>query len=226
MMNKMTRFLFAAAILATPLALPACTMTTDAAKKPLPSLTQQFATPFYVNAANVVVESRYDPLANSRDVSSTFPTPPDMALRRYAETRLRPAGGEGILKFLIEDASVYREGMPSPNKAARWLDLDDKDRYTAMIRASLIREGVAATAPGAMGLQIKLERTLTIPESTSLAERDRLFQGFVADLLGDMDGAVTDALNNTLKLGAGDVAPSPGPFPVEPVQITPQDVNQ
>lgn len=225
-MNTLTRFLFAAALSVTPLALPACTMTGETAKKPLPSLTQQFAAPLYVNASNVIVESRYDPLANSRDVSSTFPTPPDMALRRYAETRLRPAGGEGVLKFLIEDASVYREGMPSPNKAARWLDLDDKDRYTAMIRVSLIREGVAATAPGAMGLQIKLERTLTIPESTALAERDRLFQGFVADLLGDMDRAVTDALNNTLKLGSGDVAPSPGPFPVEPVQITPQDVNQ
>jgi hypothetical protein len=219
----MTHYLLIAAVAVLPLS--ACTMTGESARKPLPSLTEQFVQPFHVNASNIIVESRYDPLANAKDVSSTFPTPPDLALKRYAETRLRSAGGQGVLRFIIEDASVFQEGRQSPSEVARWLNVDNKDRYVAMIKIALIREGVSAMAPGAQGSTMRVERTLTIPESSSLAERDRLLQGLMSQILGDIDKAVIDALTNTLHLSAEDIAPSPGPWPVEPVDITPQDMN-
>ena len=107
-----------AAILAT-VPVTACTVTSTADKKPLPSLVQPYTQPYNVNAASVVVENRYDPLANPKDVSSTFPTAPDVALKQYAETRFKPTGHEGVFKFVILDASVFREGMESPSKVAR-----------------------------------------------------------------------------------------------------------
>ena len=223
-MTRFSKFLLAAALMALPLS--ACTMTGENARNPLPSLTAPYAQPFYVNASDVIVESRYDPLANPKDVSSTFPTPPDLALKRYAETRLKPAGGTGVLKFIIQDASVFQEQKESPNATARWLNVDDKDRYTAIISIALQRDGVSAMAPGAVGSQMKLERTLTIPERSSLAERDRALNNLMAQMLADMDRAVIESLTNTLKLSAGDVAPSPGPWPVGPVDITPQGMNQ
>ena len=223
-MIRFTKFLLAAAVITMPLA--ACTMTGDSQRQPLASLTEPYAQPFYVNASDILVESKYDPLANPKDVSGTFPTPPDLALKRYAETRLKPAGGAGVLRFIIDDASVFQEQKPSPNPTARWLNVDDKDRYTAVISVSLVRDGVAATAPGAMGNKLRLERTLTIAESSSLADRDRALNNLVAQMLADLDRAVQDSLTNTLKLGAGDIAPSPGPWPVGPVDITPQGMNQ
>ncbi len=223
-MIRFTKFLLAVALTALPLS--ACTMTAEPARKPLASLTAPYAQPFYVNASDVRVETRYDPLANARDVSSTFPTPPDLALKRYAETRLKPAGGTGVLKFIIEDASVFQEQKPSPNATARWLKLDDKDRYTAAISITLLRDGVPATAPGAMGSKLRLERTLTIAGSSSLAERDAALNDLVVRMLADLDRAVTETLANTLKLSAGDIAPSPGPWPVEPVEITPYGVTR
>lgn len=204
----------------------ACTMTGNPEQRPLPSLTGQFSQPFMINASNVIIDNRYDPLSNPKDVSTTFPTPPDLALKRYAETRIKPAGGEGVLRFIIEDASVLKETRPSPSEVARWFNMDDKDRYIAEIKLVLLREGVAATVPGAIQSNMRVERTLTIAESTSLAERDNLLQGFVSDLLRDIDKAVVEALRNTLKLSVGDdVAPSPGPWPVEPVDITPHGMN-
>lgn len=223
-MSRFSSFLLAATIMALPLT--ACTMSGETARQPLPSLTAPYTQPFYVNASEVIVERKYDPLSNPKDVSSTFPTPPDLALERYAETRLKPAGGVGVLRFIIQDASVFQEQKPSPNPTARWLNVDDKDRYTAVLSVGLLRDGVSPMAPGAMGSQMRLERTLTISESSSLAERDRALNNLVAQMLADLDRAVTESLTNTLKLSAGDIAPSPGPWPVGPVDITPQGMNR
>ncbi len=207
------------------LPISACTMAPADKARPLPSLTAPYTQAYHVNAASVMVENQYDPLASPKDVSSTFPIAPDVALKQYAETRFKPAGSEGVFKFVILDASVYRESMESPSKVGRWMGVDDRDRYSAMIKLLLYRDGVSAGLTGALQSQLKAERTLTIPESSSLADRDIALQKFLADLLRDIDQAAISSINDTLKLSVGDVAPSPGPLPVEPVQITPQGFN-
>jgi hypothetical protein len=222
---RFSRSILLAAAVAALLPVSACTMTPAEETKPLPSLLQPYSQAYHVNAASVVVESRYDPLANPKDVSSTFPIAPDVALKQYAETRFKPAGTDGVFKFVILDASVYQESMDSPSKVARWMNVDEKDRYSAMIKLLLYKEGGSASAPGAMQSQLKAERTLTIPENSSLADRDVALQKFLTDLLHDIDEAAVASLNDTLKLGTGDIAPSPGPWPVEPVQVTPHGFN-
>ena len=199
----------------------ACTMTSGNETQPLPSLTEQFSQPLYVNVAYINVETQYDPLANANDVSSTFPTPPDIALKRYAETRLKAAGGTGTLRFIIQDASVYREYKESDVEMARWLRIDDKEKYTAVIRIGLYRETDGYTPPGAAGAELRAERTMTIPEGWSLDQRDRRIQEYMAQLLSDVDAAVQENINTTLRLSAPEPAPSPGPFPVGPVDIVP-----
>lgn len=222
-MTPVTRFTLLAGVVLALSPLSACTMTGGGDVKPLPSLTAQFAQPYFVDVAAVSVETKYDPLANPKDVSSTFPTPPDLALKRYAETRLKAAGGQGILHFVIEDASVFKENMKSSNEFARWINVDNSDRYTAIVRIGLYRDAATGYgAPGAMGTQMKAERTLTIPDGVSLDERDRYLQDFMAKMLTDIDQSVTSALLNTLKLSTVEPAPSPGPYPVGPVDITPQ----
>ena len=222
-MTPFTRFALLAGIALALSPLSACTMTGNSDLEPLPSLTAQFAQPYFVDAAAIAVETKYDPMANPKDVSSTFPTPPDLALKRYAETRFKPAGAQGILHFVIEDASVFKEDLESSNEMARWINVDNRDRYTASVRIGLYRDAVTGySAPGAMGTQMKAERSLTIPDGVSLDERDRYLQDFMAKMLGDIDQSVTAALLNTLKLSAVEPAPSPGPYPVDPVDITPQ----
>jgi len=210
-------------ISAAVLGLAACT-TTSANNANAPArILAEFGQPFYVNAANVVVENRYDPMANPKDIASSFPTPPDAALKRYAETRYKPAGGAGTFKFVIEDASVYREALKSQNSAARWVGVDNRDRYTATIKVVLFREGDNyGGAPGAMQNEIRAERTLTIPSTLSLNARDEKFDDFLLQILRDLDAAATSSLTNTLKLSTPEPAPSPGPYPVTPVDITPQ----
>lgn len=221
-MSPKIRFALLAGLVVCMSPLAACTMTTSSDIKPLQSLTEPFAQSYFVNTANISVETKYDPLANPKDVSSTFPTPPDLALKRYAETRLKAAGGQGTLHFVIEDASVFKDALQSPNEMARWVNVDNKERYTAILSIGLYRDSVGSITPGATGTRLKAERTLTIPANVSLDERDRHLQGFMAQMLVDIDRSVTTALSDTLKLSTVEPAPSPGPYPVDPVEITPQ----
>lgn len=203
------------------LTLAGCTMTAQNNAEPLPSLMAQFAEPYYVNAARVVIESRYDPLANPKDVSGTFPSPPDVAIKQYAENRFKAAGGQGEFRFVILDASVFQTGMRSDVEMARWMGVDNKDRYTAVIRLALYRDDSLYGGPGAPGAELKAERTITMPANISLDERDNRIQKFMVQVLKDVDTAATNSIANTLKLSTPEPAPSPGPMPVEPVQITP-----
>lgn len=222
-MKNFSRFiLLPVAILAlSPLA--ACTTPAVNNANAPARILAEFGQPFYVNAASVSVESTYDPSADAKDISSSFPTPPDVALKRYAETRFKPAGGAGVFKFIIEDASVYSEELQSQSSAARLVGVDNRDRYTAVIKVVLQRVGDNfGSAPGAMLNEIRAERTLTIPSRISLNERDERFNDFLLQMLRDIDKASTSSLTNTLKLSTPEPAPSPGPYPVAPVDIKPQ----
>lgn len=222
-MKNISRFVLLSATVLALSPLAACTTPSVNNANAPARILAEFGQPFYVNAANVVVQSSYDPSENPKDISSSFPTPPDTALKRYAETRFKAAGGAGTFKFVIEDASVYREELESQNSAARWVGVDNRDRYTAVIKVVLYREGDNfGGAPGAMQNEIRAERTLTIPSNLSLNARDERFDDFLLQMLRDLDTAATTSLTNTLKLSTPEPAPSPGPYPVTPVDITPQ----
>lgn len=202
-----------------------CSVTDNRNVPPLPSIMQQFDRPYFVNAQQIIVENRYDPLANAKDVSSTFPTPPDIAIKRYAETRLHHAGAQGTLRFVIHDASVFKDDMDSEVEVARWLGADRRTRYTAHIRIGLYRDtDSVASGIGAPGAELRAERTLTVPSGLSLDDRDHRVQAFLVQLLADVDNAVTDSLDNTLRLSAPEPSPSPGPWPAPPVEILPWDM--
>jgi hypothetical protein len=183
---------------------------------------EQLAKPYFVNVSNIVVENKYNPLANAKDVSSTLPTPLDTSLKNYAEQRFRPAGGEGILHFVIRDASVFMDHRNSSIPAAKWAGIDDKDKYTAVVKIGLERDASMPASIGAMGTELKAERSVTMPAGISLNERDARLQEFTTDLLNDIDHASTDSILNALKLSApDDIAPSPGAHPPTPVDAIP-----
>jgi hypothetical protein len=69
-----------------------------------------YLTPLPLNVANVVIQSEYVPSGMPPDVSQFDPIPPVQALRLMAEQRLKAAGGTGEAVFVINDASMVRNG--------------------------------------------------------------------------------------------------------------------
>jgi hypothetical protein len=180
----------------------ACTSSSVASLEntSLPELDFEDITPVQVSAAAVHVENNYEVGADNKDVSSSFPTPPDIVLRRYAEHRLAPSGDNGILKFVIEDAHIYHSYIEPKGMLGKWTRSGGKDRYDVSMSFRMYKQFPDGSEGPHKALTI--ERYMTIPESTSIAQREREQVAFLEMLMQDIDGAVIQNLQDTLEIPA------------------------
>lgn len=178
-------------------AVSGCT-TSAPESKPLPELTFQHITPLPVQVSAVAIENRYDAGRDPHDVSSSFPTPPDIVLRRYAENRLQPVGVAGTLKFIIEDAHVYQSLVRPAGKFTGWMGLNKKDLYEIDLKIRMY----TVTGGGEEGVHsiLNIRRSIAIPHRFSVAQKEREKFLFLELLMKDIDNAVTDALKNRVRI--------------------------
>ncbi len=172
-------------------ALAACTSTMPE-DKTVPDMSFSNIERLPVKVAYLNVENHFDPSSDPQDVSSSFPSAPDIALRRYAESKIQPSGTDGTLKFIIEDAHIHHKVEQPENKFINWTKLDRRDVYDVSLRIRLFAEyNTGAESDHAV---LNLHRTISIPQSFSLDEKEQEKFGFLELLMDDVDKAVTDAL--------------------------------
>jgi hypothetical protein len=75
-----------------------------------PPLHYGYLTPLPLNVAAIRIEQRFVASGVPPDVSQFDPMPPVQALRNMAEDRLQAAGSSGQATFVIQDASLVRQG--------------------------------------------------------------------------------------------------------------------
>jgi hypothetical protein len=75
-----------------------------------PTLRYTYLRPIRLNVANVVIEQPYQSTGVSPDVTQLDPAPPADALRAMAADRIKPYGVTGRALFIIQDASLNRQG--------------------------------------------------------------------------------------------------------------------
>ncbi len=127
-----------AALLALPLLAAACS-SEPPKRTNFPALRYDFLTPLRLNVATVEVQTRYLP-RSAANVDPTAPVRPEDALRQMAEDRLVAAGSVGRAMFVIDDASIIRNGNALFGSFAVHLDLGgDETRGTGYAEARVSR---------------------------------------------------------------------------------------
>lgn len=188
------------------LSVSACTSTPVSNSKPQQELSFTNISPYHVEAARVEVENKYVPGADAKDISSTFPVSPDIALRRYAENRLQAGGTTGALKFIIDDARVYQTMIKPDNSVVNWMGAGNQDQYEVFLKVSLYYTDDVGMQEGRKGA-LNFNRTLTMPSSVSLAEREQRQLQFLEQLMKDVDVAVSKALTEKFSMTDDDALP-------------------
>lgn len=89
-----------------PLALAAC----GGEPKSYPPLRYGYLTQIRLNVADVEVQQRFVASGIAPDVSNMDPIRPTDALKAMAQDRLQPFGASGHAVFVIQDASLIKEG--------------------------------------------------------------------------------------------------------------------
>lgn len=192
----------AAVLLAT---LPGCAY--DGTGKQQAQLDYQNIPALYVSAGSVDVITQFRPTLESSKAAAAFTTRPEDALNRYAVQRLKAQGGEGTLRFTIEDATVKHTVVDPDNKVMKWAEVGKQDRYDLKVRVGLSKiEGDSRRSANAI---LEMDRFITVPQSFSIAKREKTLQDFMRKIVNEMDGMVTTALRDRLSLAVNGDAPMP-----------------
>ena len=185
--------------------LSACTSTAPSSK-PTPELSFTNITPYHVQAAHVEVETKYVPGADPKDVASAFAVAPDVAVRRYAENRLQPGAQTGGLKLVIEDARVYQTVIKPDSQVVNWMGAGNQDQYEVFLKLMIYYTDDVGMQSGRKG-EMGFNRTLTMPSSVSLSEREERQMKFLDQLMKDVDTGVMKALSEKFSMVDTDAQP-------------------
>lgn len=166
---------------------------------PAPQLTFANYQTVMLNAQSAAVDEQYLQPNDPQDVSGQFVIAPSEAVKRYAAKRYQAVGsGTGIFTLVIEDARVHMRQLDENNKVLKWAGAGKEDEYHLYLQLKVI-----TTADGMQGRStttIKMDRTLVMPSSVTLAEREMRQVQFLEKLMADVDVKISDALDQTPNL--------------------------
>lgn len=193
-MKHYTRYAVLIASLAT---LGACT-NRYADGGPMPQLTFANMAPVQVDAGKIDFILNTDRAADPADVSSRFVMNPVEALRRYTAQRYVAAGSGQTLRIVVEESSVHVREIPQKNKTLQWADIGTEDEY----EVNMIVRAVPVSYGGQEGtsMQWKYRRTLVMPQSVSLAERESRQLAFLEKLIADIDASMMEGLKGDMNM--------------------------
>jgi hypothetical protein len=173
--------------------LSACTV---AHPESSPQLTFANYAPITMNAQSVEVVDTYKSKVKPDDISSQFVMAPADAVKRYAQNRFKSSGApSGSFALEIEESFVTLRQIDQQNKVLEWSGVGKEDEYRVYLQVR-----VTAQPSGFNGRQsttIKFDRTLVMPSSVTLAERDMRQTKFLEQLISDLDKRVNEAVDQT-----------------------------
>ncbi len=161
-----------------------------------PQLTFANYAPVYLNVSQVQILDGFRGKSNSSDVSGQFVMPPNEAIKTYASRRFQNNGmGDGQFILDIEESFVNFRQIKEDSKVLRATGFGTEDEYRVFVQVR-----VTAQPSGFNGRQsttIKMDRTLVMPSSVTLAERDMRQTKFLETLISDLDKRVNEAIDLT-----------------------------
>lgn len=187
----MKKTLLAAASVAV-LSLSACA-SADVATSP--QLTFQNYETVKLNVQSTAVEERYIQPNDPKNIASQFVVTPADAVKRYAAKRFQAGNAaDGAFTITIEDARVHMRQLAENNKVLEWSGVGQEDEYRVYLQLVVTPQPAGFNGrPGAT--TIRMDRTLVMPSSVTLADREMRQIQFLERMIKDVDSRITDILN-------------------------------
>jgi hypothetical protein len=129
-------------------------------------------------------------------VDHRFPIPPEQAIRRWADRRLRSVGLAKTGRFTILRASVVEERLRTDTGLLDPVKIEPAARYTATLEGQL--EIFDASGRRVKGASARVSRTRSLKEGLTAEERDRAWIYLTRDIMKDFDASMTEAINKYL----------------------------
>lgn len=175
-------------LLAAIVALTLAGCAAPAPEKPVfPQITFGQFQPIRLNVGAIEIEQRYQAPGRLPNVEHAMPIAPAAMAEQWGRDRLRavPSGGTGSARLVIERASVVEIDLPKTPGIRGAFTTDQTQRYDAVLDVVLeIRNDRGFRESSASA---RIERTQTIREDASVADRERLWFSMTEAMAKDLN---------------------------------------
>lgn len=182
-MNKKRTSIHVGAAILLALSLLSCAVPPP--KQRFAEITFAHLPPYMFNVARVEVVSEFEPKLGPPYVEQQFPVPPERAIRQWVRDRIKPAGTEGVIKFVINDASVKEIELAHNKDWEGKFTTEQAELYEAVADATLNVYGTRGFRDGYASAHV--ERTQSVPEDATLNSRERVWYNMTDALMKDFN---------------------------------------
>ena len=166
--------------------------------KPVPEITFQQFDELRPLVAAVEFGDNSPVIPDSTDIASRLAGDSKNLIRSFVENRIVPSGTVGTLKFTIEETLVEYEEIDMSGAVGQYLWPTRKDRYSISMKVRI--SYIDDLRRDLKGSVLTFNRSIGIPQSYSLTEKDRAIFETLEQLANDIGESVTVSLRDTLGL--------------------------
>lgn len=189
----MKKILMTAAAVAVIAGFTACANTNVSTA---PQLTFANYGPINLNVQSTDVIEAYTNPNDPQDVSSQFVLAPSEAVKRYAANRFHASGApDGRFTIEIQDSRIHLRQIKQESKVLAAMDAGTEDEYHVWLTLKVI--SAPSGFQGSQSTSIKMDRTLVMKSSVTLAEREMKQVKFLEELIASVDQRINDSLEQT-----------------------------
>lgn len=184
------------ALFATAAALTGC--QTPPPHQRLPQLTYGHLGTLRLDVARVEIVDEYQEPLRPPNVDHLFSTPPEQAMRRWANDRLSATGTPGrFARFVIQDAKVIETQLPRTPGLAGHFTTDQTQRYDLTLSAAIeireergnFRDGYATASAS---------RSRTVREDITVNEREKIWFEMLETAMNDLNAELERQIRGNL----------------------------
>ena len=162
------------------------------ASNQFPKLTYQHLLPISFDVKRIEVVGAYQPTGAPPNVEHLIATPPQAAALQWARDRLRAAGLNRTLRFTVEDAAIVESPLDLKGGIEGLLTTEQSERYEGGLAVTVEIFSDAGAPVGSA--EAAASRTITVPESASVVERERVWFTLTEKLVLDLNGQLEKTL--------------------------------
>ncbi len=149
--------------------------------KKYPAITWTDLEPYRLDVARIEIVKEYQPPMTEPNVDHLMPIPPIRAMEEWAAERLVADGEAGVARVVIRDASTIDERLPTKDMFTK----EQSDRFRMSLEMLIeIYNGRGFKTGYVIA---KATRSRTLPEGSSLAEREDLWYEMTKAAMGDLN---------------------------------------
>jgi hypothetical protein len=178
--------------------LSACMDAPPQKEAPLMSFDQY--KPIMLNVAKIEIIDKFKAEGDGKHVELLMKQPPESAVQELLKKQLVAAGPSGLLRVIIDDASVVGEKLPVTEGMKGMFTNEPAERYRA--RIALRFESASDEAPDITKAhaEVSADRTKTVMKDASPAERDMAFYKLDEELMDDVSHGLQTVVRSTFGL--------------------------